>query len=86
MPIIDESEQVPDVAELGITAFTTTRRTGTFGMMGPEPVSEVMGRWAALRRELFPIAPRLATAGGKAGCAPVTPTGISRRPRGRPWP
>ncbi|HET9424845.1 MAG TPA: polyphenol oxidase family protein [Gemmatimonadaceae bacterium] len=63
MAILDESELVPDVADLGITAFTTTRQVGTFGMMGPEPVSEVMGRWAALRRELHGIAPRLATAG-----------------------
>lgn len=62
MAIIDESEQVPDVADLGITAFTTTRQVGTFGVMGPEPVSEVMGRWYALRRELLAMAPRMATA------------------------
>ena len=63
MSIIDDSEQVADFADLGITAFTTTRAVGTFGMMGPEPVSEVMGRWATLRRELYELSPRLATGG-----------------------
>ena len=63
MGIIDDSEQVADFADLGITAFTTTRHIGTFGMMGPEPVSEVMGRWATLRRELYELSPRLATGG-----------------------
>ena len=63
MSIIDDSEHISDFADLGIIAFTTTRQVGTFGMMGPEPVSEVMGRWAALRRELYEISPRLATGG-----------------------
>jgi YfiH family protein len=63
MPILDESERVADFADLGIIAFTTTRQVGTFGMMGAEPVSEVMGRWASLRRELYEISPRLATGG-----------------------
>ena len=63
MSIIDDSEHVPDFADLGIIAFTTTRQVGTFGMMGPEPVSEVMGRWATLRRELYDTSPRLATGG-----------------------
>jgi YfiH family protein len=61
--IIDDSEHVADFADLGILAFTTTRQVGTFGMMGPEPVSEVMGRWATLRRELYDTSPRLATGG-----------------------
>jgi YfiH family protein len=61
--ILDDSEPIADFAELGIMAFTTTRQIGTFGMMGPEPVSEVMGRWAALRRELYETSPRLATGG-----------------------
>ena len=63
MSIIDDSEHVADFADLGIIAFTTTRQVGTFGMMGPEPVSEVMGRWATLRRELYETSPRLATGG-----------------------
>jgi YfiH family protein len=61
--IIDDAEHVADFADLGIIAFTTTRQIGTFGMMGPEPVSEVMGRWATLRRELYETSPRLATGG-----------------------
>jgi polyphenol oxidase len=61
--IIDDSEHISDFADLGIIAFTTTRQVGTFGMQGPEPVSEVMGRWATLRRELYEISPRLATGG-----------------------
>jgi YfiH family protein len=61
--IIDDSEQVADFADCGILAFTTTRQIGTFGMMGPEPVNEVMGRWATLRRELYDLSPRLATGG-----------------------
>lgn len=63
MSIIEDSESVSDFADLGIIAFTTTRQVGTFGMMGPEPVSEVMGRWATLRRELYETSPRLATGG-----------------------
>ena len=63
MSIIDDSEHIADFADLGIIAFTTTRQVGTFGMQGPEPVSEVMGRWAALRRELYETSPRLATGG-----------------------
>ena len=74
MSIIDDSEHISDFADLGIIAFTTTRQVGTFGMMGPEPVSEVMGRWAALRRELYEISPRLATGGQDA----LQLTGVSR--------
>lgn len=61
--IIGASEPVPDVAEFGVVAFTTTRAIGTFGVNGDEPVHEVMGRWAMLRRELAAFAPRMATAG-----------------------
>lgn len=61
--IIGESEPVPDVADLGVIAFTTTRAVGTFGVNSDEPVRDVMGRWAALRRELLEFGPRMATAG-----------------------
>ena len=63
MGIVDDSEPVPDVADLGVIAFTTTRSIGTFGLNAEEPVRDVMGRWSALRRELLEFAPRLATAG-----------------------
>jgi polyphenol oxidase len=55
-------EVVDDFASFGIRAFTTTRAAGTYGMNGPEPVSEVMARWYALVDELHPVAPRFATA------------------------
>lgn len=58
--IIDRSEVIPEFAEWGIRAFTTTRGVGTFGTQGDEPVREVMGRWSALRQELG--AHRFATA------------------------
>lgn len=63
MSIVHESEPVPDVADIGVLAFTTTRAVGTFGVNADEPVREVMGRWGAVRRELLEFAPRLATAG-----------------------
>lgn len=53
-------ETAPGFAELGVVAFTTTRRAGTFGTNGPEPVSEILPRWEALRE--FLGADRLATA------------------------
>lgn len=55
-------EVVDDFAPFGIRAFTTTRRAGTYGMNGPDAVSEVMARWYSLVDELHPIAPRFATA------------------------
>ena len=53
-------ETAPGFAELGVIAFTTLRTAGTFGTNGPEPVSEVIPRWGALRSLLG--AARLATA------------------------
>lgn len=53
-------ETVPGFAQLGVVAFTTTRRAGTFGTNGPEPVSEILPRWGTLRE--FLGADRLATA------------------------
>lgn len=62
MSIEAASEVAPDFAEFGIRAFTTTRAAGSFGIHTDEPVREVMGRWAALQRELRAGGPRLATA------------------------
>lgn len=53
-------ELAPGFAALGITAFTTKRAFGSFGTHGDDPVSEVMGRWSALRD--FLGGARLATA------------------------
>jgi YfiH family protein len=62
MSIIAESEAVPDFAAFGIRAFTTTRTSGSFGLMTDEPVRDVTARWGRLRRELRSGGPRLASA------------------------
>jgi YfiH family protein len=64
MSIIANAEAVPELAAFGIRAFTTTRASGTFGILSDEPTRDVMGRWSDLRRELRPGASgaRFATA------------------------
>lgn len=57
-----QREVIDDFASFGIQAFTTTRGAGTYGMNGPEPVTDVMTRWYALVDEVHPRAPRFATA------------------------
>ena len=47
-----EHEIAPGFAALGVTAFTTTRASGSFGLHGAEPTGEVFGRWGALRDSL----------------------------------
>ena len=54
-------EVVTDFEAWGIRAFTTTREAGSFGLAGSEPVSEVMGRWTAVQKELASAAARLAS-------------------------
>lgn len=61
MSIVAVSEGVPDLAQFGIRAFTTTRTAGNFGLATNEAASAVMGRWAELRRELRSGGTRLAT-------------------------
>ena len=53
-------ELAPGFAALGMTAFTTKRTFGSFGLHGSEAVADVMGRWSALRE--FLGGARLATA------------------------
>jgi len=48
----DAREIAPGFAALGVTAFTTTRAAGSFGLQGDEPVGEVFARWGALRESL----------------------------------
>jgi hypothetical protein len=55
-------EPVAELAELGFHAFTTTRETGSFNVMGNEPAADVMSRWYALVAYLGKWAPRFATA------------------------
>ena len=54
-------EPVPGFAELGFTAFTTTRQAGSFNLASEEPAAAVFGRWMALVDGLAPGAQRLAT-------------------------
>jgi YfiH family protein len=65
-------EWVGDFSAFGIRAFTTTRAAGTFGTAGPEPVSEVLGRWWGLADELRPRAPRFVSARQVHGTRVVT--------------
>jgi len=62
MSIIAASEQVSELAEFGIRAFTTTRHVGTFGLKSDEPARVVTERWSTLRAELSTGGPRLASA------------------------
>jgi len=55
-------EEVPELASIGVRAFTTTRLAGSFGVAGDDPVRDVMARWDRLREELSAAGPRLATA------------------------
>ena len=54
-------EVVESFAELGVTAFTTGRAAGSFGMQTDEPVRDVTARWGALRALLGGSHVRLAT-------------------------
>ena len=62
MTIIADSEPVYDFLPFGIRAFTTTRASGTFGLVSDEPAKLVMQRWRQLREELSPDGARLASA------------------------
>lgn len=62
MSILGEAEVIDDLAAFGIRAFTTSRRSGSFGLASAEPVRDVMARWTELRRELRAGGPRFATA------------------------
>jgi YfiH family protein len=55
-------EVVEQFAAWGITAFTTGRAAGSFGMQTEEPVRDVTARWTALRALLGGSAVRLGTA------------------------
>lgn len=56
-------EEVPDFADFGVRAFTTTRLAGSYAWHSAEPAAEVFARWEALGAELRAAgAPRLASA------------------------
>jgi YfiH family protein len=54
-------EIVEHFADFGVTAFTTGRAAGSFGMQTEEPVRAVTARWGALRALLGGPATRLAS-------------------------
>ena len=72
MTIIGDSESVDDFSLFGIRAFTTTRASGTFGLVSDEPTRLVMQRWRQLREELAPEGARLASANQVHGTRVVT--------------
>jgi YfiH family protein len=45
-------EPVAEFADLGVTAFTTTRDAGTFSLASDAPVGEVMQRWTKIQTDL----------------------------------
>lgn len=69
------AEPVPELAGIGVRAFTTTRESGTFGLAGPDPVGEVMGRWSALQQDLAADALALASIRQVHGTRVVTHSG-----------
>ena len=61
-PGIPEREPIEDFASFGVSAFTTTRTAGDFGLGEGEPPAEALSRWQALHVEFVAVAPRLASA------------------------
>lgn len=58
------SIHVDEFRAIGVTAFTTTRAAGSFGLGSQEPVAEVMNRWSALMDDCRAVGtPALASAG-----------------------
>jgi YfiH family protein len=56
------AELVEPFRALGVTAFTTGRAAGSFGMQSDEPARDVSARWSALRARLGGTRTRLASA------------------------
>lgn len=65
-------EVVTELAEIGITAFTTTRAAGSFAHRSAERAIDVWDRWLALGDELAPMTRRLVFAHQVHGAAIVT--------------
>lgn len=62
MSVLGDAEPVDDFFTFGIRAFTTSRSSGSFGMMTGEAVRDVTARWSMLRGDLAHGGARLATA------------------------
>lgn len=69
------AEHVTEFEDLGITAFTTTRDAGTFGLAGTDPVGEVIERWTGL----------LADVGARGICVAPQVHGDRVLPHVTPW-
>lgn len=74
MSIIADSEIIEDFAQFGIRAFTTTRKSGSFGLASEESARAVMQRWRQLREELAPGGAPLASGTQVHGARMVTHT------------
>lgn len=60
---VDTLEPAPGFAEIGFTAFTTTRSTGDFGTRSVQPARDVLNRWERLRSALGAAGSSFVTAG-----------------------
>jgi YfiH family protein len=61
--MIPEREPIHDFASFGITAFTTTRAAGDYGLgEGAEPSPGALEKWRAIAREIATVVPRFASA------------------------
>lgn len=61
--VLPVREEVPDFADFGVLAFTTTRAAGDFAWQSAEPAHAVFARWESLRFGLAELgAARLGTA------------------------
>lgn len=52
MNLLGAVEPVPELAALGIRAFTTTRAVGTFSVASQDSSASISERWSALRKAL----------------------------------
>jgi YfiH family protein len=69
------AEQVPELEDIGVLAFTTTRAAGTFGLAGSDPVGEVLTRWTDL----------LGNVGARGICVAPQVHGDTVLPHVNPW-
>ena len=71
---VNPIESIDVFASFGVRAYVTTRAFGSLGVQGDESVSQVLGRWDALRDEVL-RARRLATGNQVHGTRVVTHDG-----------
>ncbi|HVF41087.1 MAG TPA: polyphenol oxidase family protein [Gemmatimonadaceae bacterium] len=74
-PLSIPKEEASGFASLGVTAFTTTREAGTFGLSGADACGDVMARWTALQDELSSQARRTVIGRQVHGASVITHRG-----------